>query len=178
MPLHRDIHWIGRQWAVTGHGMQLIDQKLKGFFDVEAARLWEEALIENMRAKEWLNVADFEKGLEVARKRFPADGVTSPPAEAATPAQPVGLAAVPVARSVPPVAAAALAPPAGPTAPVIGSIEPIAGEPAPAQIAKPAEAAPQKPEMIEPEKSVPREFQMQFSGYAKFIRPWRVRTKK
>ena len=30
MALHRDIHWIGRQWAVTGHGMQLIDQKLKG----------------------------------------------------------------------------------------------------------------------------------------------------
>ena len=71
MPLHRDIHWIGRQWAVTGLGMQLIDQKLKGFFDIEVSRLWDEALIETTRAKEWLNVADFDKGLEVARKRFP-----------------------------------------------------------------------------------------------------------
>ena len=25
MALHRDIFWIGRQWAVTGHGMQAID---------------------------------------------------------------------------------------------------------------------------------------------------------
>ena len=89
MPLHRDIHWIGRQWAVTGLGMQLIDQKLKGFFDIEASRLWEEALIETTRAKEWLNVADFEKGLEVARNRFPAGGVTpSPPAEKVAPAPP------------------------------------------------------------------------------------------
>ena len=71
MPLHRDIHWIGRQWAVTGHGMQLIDQKLQGFFDIEIARLWDESLIESMHAKEWLNAADFDKGLAVARARFP-----------------------------------------------------------------------------------------------------------
>ena len=152
MPLHRDIHWIGRQWAVTGHGMQLIDQKLKGFFDIETARLWEDTLIENMRAKEWLNVVDFEKGLEVARKRFPADGVTSPPV---APVDPV--------------------PSIQPTAPVI---EPTAEKPAPAQIAKLAEPPPQAPESIEPAKPVPREFQMQFLGYAKFTRPWRVRMKK
>jgi hypothetical protein len=78
MALHRDIHWIGRQWAVTGHGMQLIDQKLKGFFDIEASHLWEDALIESMRAKEWLNVMDFDKGLLVARARFPQRGVTRP----------------------------------------------------------------------------------------------------
>jgi hypothetical protein len=71
MPLHRDIHWIGRQWAVTGHGMQLIDQKLQGFFDIEIIRLWDESLIESMHAKEWLNAADFDKGLAVARARFP-----------------------------------------------------------------------------------------------------------
>ena len=71
MALHRDIHWIGRQWAVTGHGMQLIDQKLQGFFDIEAVRLWDESHIEAMRAKEWLNVADFDKGLAVARARYP-----------------------------------------------------------------------------------------------------------
>jgi hypothetical protein len=71
MALHRDIHWIGRQWAVTGHGMQLIDQKLQGFFDIEVIRLWDESLIASMHAKEWLNVADFDKGLAVARARFP-----------------------------------------------------------------------------------------------------------
>jgi len=89
MPLHRDIHWIGRQWAVTGHGMQLIDQKLKGFFDIETSRLWEEALIETMRAKEWLNVADFDKGLEVARKRHKVEPQPAAPApvHVAMPAQ-------------------------------------------------------------------------------------------
>ena len=45
MALHRDIFWIGRQWAVTGHGMQLIDQRLMGAFDIEVARLWDDDLI-------------------------------------------------------------------------------------------------------------------------------------
>ena len=30
MALHRDIYWVGRQWAVTGFGIQAIDQRLKG----------------------------------------------------------------------------------------------------------------------------------------------------
>src|SRR3954451_7533330 len=109
MPLHRNIHWIGSQWAVTGHGMQLIDQKLKGFFDIKASRLWEEALIETMRGKEWLNAADFDKGLGVARKRFPPGGGTpSPPAETITPAPVVAPAIAPTAPSQ--VVAAPIAP--------------------------------------------------------------------
>lgn len=84
MPLHRDIHWIGRQWAVTGHGMQLIDQKLQGFFDIEVARLWDEILIESVHAKEWLNRADFDKGLAIARARYPQPaGSATPPRQAA-----------------------------------------------------------------------------------------------
>ncbi|WP_108515970.1 hypothetical protein [Bradyrhizobium algeriense] len=71
MALHRDIFWIGRQWAVTGHGMQLVDQRLKGAFDIEVAGLWDDDLIERMHAKEWLNAADFDKGLAVARTRHP-----------------------------------------------------------------------------------------------------------
>ena len=89
MPLHRDIHWIGRQWAVTGHGMQLIDQKLQGFFDIEVSRLWDEILIESVQAKDWLNRADFDKGLALARARYPQPAgvgaplaVTPPPAMA------------------------------------------------------------------------------------------------
>ena len=69
MALHRDILWIGRQWAVTGHGMQLIDQRLQGAFDIEAARLGDNDLIESLRAKAWLKAEDFDKGLAVARAR-------------------------------------------------------------------------------------------------------------
>ena len=46
MALHRDIHWIGRQWAVTGYGMQAINQKHGGQFDIEIARLWDDGLLE------------------------------------------------------------------------------------------------------------------------------------
>ena len=71
MALHRDIFWIGRQWAVTGHGMQLIDQRLEGAFDIEVIRLWDDDLIESVRAKAWLKAEDFDKGLAVARTRYP-----------------------------------------------------------------------------------------------------------
>jgi hypothetical protein len=71
MALHRDIYWIGRQWAVTGFGVQAIDQRLKGAFDIEASRLWEDGLTERMLALPWLNCADFDKALGVARTRFP-----------------------------------------------------------------------------------------------------------
>jgi hypothetical protein len=71
MALHRDIYWVGRQWAVTGAGVQAIDQRLKGAFDIEASRLWEDDLTERMRAHAWLNAADFDKALAVAQTRFP-----------------------------------------------------------------------------------------------------------
>ena len=175
MPLHRDIHWIGRQWAVTGHGMQLIDQKLKGFFDIEVSQLWDDALIATTRAKEWLNGADFEKGLEVARKRFPADGVAPPPAEPVASAPPV-VSTPPVAPA--PATPVAPAPSKAPTAPVIVSVKPAAQKPAPAPIAKRAEQPLHELEAIEPTRSTPGKFNMGFSGHAKFIRPWRVRMKQ
>ena len=78
MALHRDIFWIGRQWAVTGHGMQLIDQRLEGAFDIEVVRLWDDDLIESLRAKAWLKAEDFEKGLAVARTRHPQPSIESP----------------------------------------------------------------------------------------------------
>ena len=79
MALHRDIFWIGRQWAVTGHGMQLIDQRLEGAFDIEVIRLWDDDLIEGLRAKAWLKAEDFEKGLAVARTRHPQPHTVEPP---------------------------------------------------------------------------------------------------
>jgi hypothetical protein len=80
MALHRDILWIGRQWAVTGHGMQLIDQRLMGAFDIEVAQLWDDDLIARMHAKAWLNAADFDKGLAVARARHRPPEAGSEPA--------------------------------------------------------------------------------------------------
>ncbi|KWV57391.1 hypothetical protein AS156_39455 [Bradyrhizobium macuxiense] len=70
MPLHRDIHWLGRQWAVTGHGLQLINQKQMGYYDIEVARLWEAGVIEAMQGKAWINRPDFDKAVEIARARF------------------------------------------------------------------------------------------------------------
>lgn len=82
MALHRDIYWVGRQWAVTGYGMQAVDQRLKGQFDIEAIRLWEDGLPESLDAGGWLNAEDFAKALSVARARYP-----QPPREVPEPSQ-------------------------------------------------------------------------------------------
>ncbi len=86
MALHRDIYWVGRQWTVTGFGLQAVDQKQKGKFDIEASRLWEDGLLESLRAENWLNLDDFEKALAVARKRFaePLRKAASPQEKAAS----------------------------------------------------------------------------------------------
>jgi hypothetical protein len=81
MALHRDIYWVGRQWAVTGHGIQAVDQRLKGAFDIDAAMVWEEGLTGPLRELGWFNEADFDKALKVARERFP-----DPPRTAGPPA--------------------------------------------------------------------------------------------
>jgi hypothetical protein len=88
MPLHRDIYWVGRQWAVTGYGMQAIDQKLNGIFDIEVSGLWDDDLTERMHALEWLNAADFDKGLAAARKHYPQpDRQAAPPDESVSRAE-------------------------------------------------------------------------------------------
>lgn len=71
MALHRDIHWIGRQWAVTGFGMQAIDQRHGGHFDIEVADLWNDELLAWLSEQHWFNADDFNKGLEIARRRYP-----------------------------------------------------------------------------------------------------------
>ncbi len=70
MALHRDIFWLGRQWAVTGYGIQAVNKKLDTKFDVEASRLLEEGLAEPMLSEPWFDLEDFKKALEVARKRL------------------------------------------------------------------------------------------------------------
>ena len=81
MPLHRDIYWVGRQWAVTGYGIQARDQKRKGQFDIEGSRLWEDGVLDSMRALKWLNAEDFEKAVSAARRYYPQPPRSTPPAE-------------------------------------------------------------------------------------------------
>jgi len=71
MALHRDIFWIGRQWAVTGYGIQIVDQRLRGVFDIEIARLWDLDLVAARRTTPGVNVEDFDLALTVARTRYP-----------------------------------------------------------------------------------------------------------
>ncbi|MBR0779126.1 hypothetical protein JQ625_30260 [Bradyrhizobium diazoefficiens] len=88
MALHRDIFWIGRQWAVTGSGIQAVDQRLRGVLDIEIARLWDDAHVQSRRAKPGVNLEDFDKALATARARFPrepAQLADAPPAPAARP---------------------------------------------------------------------------------------------
>ncbi|MBR0716193.1 hypothetical protein [Bradyrhizobium liaoningense] len=71
MALHRDIFWVGRQWAVTGFGIQAVDQRLRGVLDIEVARLWDDDFVQSRRAKPGINAEDFDKALTVARTRHP-----------------------------------------------------------------------------------------------------------
>jgi hypothetical protein len=80
--LHRDIYWVGRQWAVTGFGIQACNEKQKSAFDVEASRLWEDGAIDQLRAEPWLNTEDFDKALAIARNHF-----SEPPPDAVAPEQ-------------------------------------------------------------------------------------------
>jgi hypothetical protein len=155
MALHRDIFWIGRQWAVTGHGMQLIDQRLAGAFDIEVIRLWDDDLIASLRAKAWLKAEDFDKGLAVARTRYPQ------------------------LQAVPPSVVAPPPPTAKAEAPKFETPKPE--RPAAAQPSHPAE--PQMlesplPVAIEPPKQQSPDLQMKIDGGATFARPWRVWMKK
>jgi hypothetical protein len=79
MALHRDIYWVGRQWAVTGYGIQACDQKQKGQFDIEAVRLWDDGVQESVRALKWFNGEDFDKAVSVARKYYPEPPRKTPP---------------------------------------------------------------------------------------------------
>jgi hypothetical protein len=69
MVLHRDIYWLGKQWAVTGYGIQVVDKKFDMKFDIEAERIWEEGLAESLRSESWFDEGDFIMALGIARRR-------------------------------------------------------------------------------------------------------------
>jgi hypothetical protein len=161
MALHRDIFWIGRQWAVTGHGMQLIDQRLEGAFDIEVIRLWDGDLIESLRAKAWLKADDFDKALAVARTRHPQSSDAVRPVQVTAQAQiapppPAAKPEAPKFETPKPERRAAVQPP--PTEPqVLEGPSPVA---------------------IEPAKQQSPDLQLKIDGGARFARPWRVWMKK
>ncbi len=79
MALHRDVLWLGRQWAVTGFGIQAVNKKLEGKFDIEATRLGEDGLTEPLRSQPWFDPEDFTEALEVARAHFRETSVPTTP---------------------------------------------------------------------------------------------------
>jgi hypothetical protein len=152
MALHRDIFWIGRQWAVTGFGMQAINQKHGGEFDIPIERLWDDDLPNAVCEQKWFNADDFNKGLAVARARYP-QSVASP-----APPKPVKT----------PQASAMTAAPAAVAPPVIPAVD------APAIV--PALMA---PEPAKPEKPVPPFTRMSLLGHpAKLLRVWRAQRRR
>ena len=174
MALHRDIFWLGRQWAVTGHGLQLIDQKLQGFFDIEASRLWDEPLIAKMHAKEWLNRADFDKGLALAQTRY----LQTPRAT-----EPLPSAEEPVSQLIDSILAEPPRPVPKLDEALLKRLATIVPRPEPAAVREPE---PAKPEPIEPKPVEPVEppeppmpgFRLGLAGSARFLRPWRVKLKQ
>jgi hypothetical protein len=113
MALHRDIYWVGKQWAVTGFGIQACDQRKKNQFDIEASRLWEDGVQETLRAEPWFNREDFDKALAAARKHYPQPSQKTAPLteKAAAPVESVSRVAPSPAVPSPPVPSPAVAPP-------------------------------------------------------------------
>jgi hypothetical protein len=195
MPLHRDIHWLGRQWAVTGHGLQLINQKQMGYYDIEVARLWDAGIIQAMQGRAWIDRTDFDRAVEIARVRFPRtapDGqapafepdakppppATPPPQRTEPPPSPaleellarLKSRSTAAASAVRP-AQAASAPPPQPEPPKAESPEPEPAE-APPPVAEMAGPSPQvtssRPEPVWPV------YGYRIPGKARFVVPWRA----
>ncbi len=154
MALHRDIYWIGRQWAVTGFGMQAVNQKHAGEFDIAIENLWDDDPRIVLRGQKWFNPDDFAKGLAVAQARYPRP--PNKPAPAPLPVERLLQASAPAAPPAPtpaaiPVSAAPAAPPA-----VI-------------------EAA---PEPAQPKPPEPSFTHMSVLGQAKLMRVWQARRRR
>ena len=119
-------------------------------------------LIARLRAKEWLNAADFDKGLAVARTRHPqpqagSTSVIAPPIPAIEP----------------------IAPPPPPEAPKFEMSKPERSAPVhPSQPVEPQVLESPPPVAIEPPKQESPDLQMKIDGGAKFARPWRIWIKK
>jgi hypothetical protein len=149
MALHRDIYWVGKQWAVTGYGIQACDQKQKGKFDIESSHIWEDGVLDNVRDQKWLNIGDFENAVEAARKRYP-----EPPRKVAPPPEPPKSEAPEPERS---------------------QLVPAKAEPV--RTAEPMKTP--RLVAIEPPEPAPPSFELRVNGArAKLLSVWRVRVRR
>ncbi len=179
MALHRDIFWVGRQWAVTGFGVQAVDQRLKGAFDIEIARVWDDDLPQRMRALAWLKADDFDKALNIARSRFPEPPRKSLPLVESVLELIAPVASEPIKEAKPRVAEIE------PRSPVRelpkAMVAPIEAGPSTGEPQKPpvslevSEAAPE-PATIDPPPPQPHALAFQIErASAKFLPRWRIR---
>jgi hypothetical protein len=192
MPLHRDIFWVGRQWAVTGQGMQAVDQKQKSKFDIEISRLWDDDLLDGLSGERWFNLDDFSQGLAIARARYPEPPHRTKPAPNVEPMKPeAGREArgEANAKTPPRAAASGLADagrifqtPARQTTPA-----PPRTSASPLQEGVPLQPPPSQPRSpplkrvpeVEPAKPVVAKLAMRLEGGgAKFTPMWRIRIKR
>jgi hypothetical protein len=60
---------------------------LRGVFDIEVARLWDDDLVQYRRAKPGVNVMDFDEAISIARARYQDRAGSPPNVQPATPAQ-------------------------------------------------------------------------------------------
>lgn len=158
MALHRDIYWVGRQWAVTGYGIQACNQKQRGQFDIEGVRLWEYGVLESIRAEKWLNIEDFDKALEVARKYYPEPPRKAPPPEASV----LGLIETLLKES-------------GRNEP--GLKDPVLKEAGPNEM-RSKETSPKESPVEQPNPAV-HKFDMRIERWpAKFVAQWRIRVRQ
>jgi hypothetical protein len=186
MPLHRDIFWVGRQWAVTGHGMQAVDQKQKSKFDIEICRLWDDDLLDGVSGERWFNLDDFSKALALARARYPESPHRVKAAPKVEPVKPdagrepkpktPSYTAAPCAASAERILPQGNATPAPPCAAVSPLKEGVSVQPSKLQsrsrLLKPALE-------VEPAKLVVAKFAMRLEGgSAKFTPMWRIRIRR
>ena len=155
MALHRDIFWIGRQWAVTGFGMQAINQKHDGQFDIPIERLWDDDLPNGAREQKWFNADDFAKGLAIAQARHPRPPPRPKPAPPPAVETPRQAAAPPVTPERAPL----------PVIPAVESFATVATEIA--------------PEPVKPIEAPPAFTAMRLLGHpAKLMRVWQARRRR
>lgn len=95
MALHRDIYWVGKQWAVTGLGIQACNQKQRSQFDIQASLLWEDGVQDAVRNLDWVNREDFDKAVAAARKHYPEPPRKTPPPPAPVDSPATHMAAAP-----------------------------------------------------------------------------------
>lgn len=166
MPLHRDIFWIGRQWAVTGFGMQVINRRVGEAFDVAIARLWDDDPAIIVREQSWFNTEDFAKGLAVARTRYHELSRKAPPP------LPVETRLAAARTNAP---AAAVAPSAAPPTEVTRQAAPAAESAPPAA---PPPVVPPADEIVPPNSAAPP-FELRVASLpAKLGAMWRVKRQK